>query len=132
MASVAAVFFWAMFGLVLYVYLGYPLLLAAVALPFRRKSPTSGTLPSLTVVIPVYNEEKNIPTLFERLNGVISRLNIDAEYIFVNDGSNDNSISLIKNLAAKNSGLKYIDVIEESKKKSAKPARHIGGIISPY
>ena len=30
------------------------------------------------------------------------------------------------------SGLKYIDVIEESKKKSAKPARHIGGIISPY
>lgn len=41
----------------------------------------------LSIIIPIYNEEENIPVLFERLNGVISQLKIEAEYIFINDGS---------------------------------------------
>jgi glycosyltransferase involved in cell wall biosynthesis len=63
----------------------------------------------LSVIIPIYNEEGNIPVLYERLNGVISKLNVDSEFIFVNDGSHDNSLALIKELAAKHSSVRYID-----------------------
>jgi dolichol-phosphate mannosyltransferase len=63
----------------------------------------------LSIIIPIYNEEENIPVLFERLNGVIFQLKIEAEYIFINDGSKDNSILMIKGLSEKNSIIKYID-----------------------
>lgn len=63
----------------------------------------------LSVIIPIYNEEGNIPALFERLNTVVSKMDVDPEFLFVNDGSRDNSIALIKALAAKNTFVKYID-----------------------
>jgi glycosyltransferase involved in cell wall biosynthesis len=63
----------------------------------------------LSVIIPIYNEEGNILPLFERLNKVISQLNIDTEYIFVNDGSKDKSIELIKKLSGENHSVCYID-----------------------
>lgn len=63
----------------------------------------------LSVIIPIYNEEGNIPALFERLNSVVSKMEVEKEFLFVNDGSSDNSIALIKALAAKNTFVKYID-----------------------
>jgi polyisoprenyl-phosphate glycosyltransferase len=63
----------------------------------------------LSVIIPIYNEEGNIPILYDRLNNVISSLVNDVEYIFINDGSKDKSLMLIKELAAKNPFVKYID-----------------------
>ncbi len=63
----------------------------------------------LSVIIPIYNEEGNIPALFERLSSVVSKMNVEPEFLFVNDGSRDNSIALIKALAAKNTIVKYID-----------------------
>lgn len=63
----------------------------------------------LSVIIPIYNEEGNIPALFERLNSVVSKMEVDKEFLFVNDGSRDNSIALIKTLASKNAFVKYID-----------------------
>ena len=63
----------------------------------------------LTIIIPIYNEEGNIPALFERLNSVVSKMDVEPEFLFINDGSRDNSIALIKALAAKNSFVKYID-----------------------
>jgi len=63
----------------------------------------------LSVIIPIYNEEGNIPVLFQRLNEVVSKLNVDTEYIFINDGSGDHSLLLIKQLASKYPFIKYID-----------------------
>ncbi len=63
----------------------------------------------LSVIIPIYNEEGNIPAIFERLNTVVSKMDVEPEFLFVNDGSRDNSIALIKALAAKNTFVKYID-----------------------
>jgi glycosyltransferase involved in cell wall biosynthesis len=62
----------------------------------------------LSVIIPIYDEEGNIPVLFQRLNEVIAKLNVDTEYLFINDGSGDNSLMLIKELAAKYPFVKYI------------------------
>jgi undecaprenyl-phosphate 4-deoxy-4-formamido-L-arabinose transferase len=56
---------------------------------------TAPNLP-LSVVIPVYNEELNLPTLFTRLYPVLDGLGRKYEIIFTNDGSHDRSIELLK------------------------------------
>jgi len=63
----------------------------------------------ISVIIPVYNEEKNIQNLYDRLSQVMQNLGVTYELIFVNDGSNDASIGLIKVLSKKYSTVKYID-----------------------
>ena len=63
----------------------------------------------LTVIIPIFNEEQNIPTLFNRLKDVVSNLGITHEFIFINDGSRDQSLKLIKELAVKDSNVRYIN-----------------------
>ena len=50
----------------------------------------------LSVVIPVFNEELNLPTLFQRLFPVLDGLGRKYEVIFTNDGSHDRSIELLK------------------------------------
>jgi dolichol-phosphate mannosyltransferase len=62
-----------------------------------------------SVIIPIYNEEENIQLLYDRLEEVMSSLGGTREYIFINDGSVDKSISLIKGLSAQNESVKYID-----------------------
>jgi undecaprenyl-phosphate 4-deoxy-4-formamido-L-arabinose transferase len=52
--------------------------------------------PKLSVVIPVYNEEAVLPTLFARLYPSLDALNVSYEIVFVNDGSKDRSIALLR------------------------------------
>ncbi len=49
----------------------------------------------LSVVIPVYNEQENLPLLFERTYAALDALHTPYEVIFTNDGSTDNSLSLL-------------------------------------
>jgi undecaprenyl-phosphate 4-deoxy-4-formamido-L-arabinose transferase len=52
--------------------------------------------PKLSVVIPVYNEEAVLPTLFARLYPSLDALNLAYEIVFVNDGSRDKSAALLR------------------------------------
>jgi undecaprenyl-phosphate 4-deoxy-4-formamido-L-arabinose transferase len=52
--------------------------------------------PKLSVVIPVYNEEAVLPTLFARLYPALDALQIHYEIVFVNDGSRDRSVALLR------------------------------------
>jgi undecaprenyl-phosphate 4-deoxy-4-formamido-L-arabinose transferase len=52
--------------------------------------------PKLSVVIPVYNEEQVLPTLFARLYPALDALGIAYECVFVNDGSKDRSVALLR------------------------------------
>jgi undecaprenyl-phosphate 4-deoxy-4-formamido-L-arabinose transferase len=54
------------------------------------------TSPQLSIVIPVYNEELNLPTLFARIYPVLDKLGRSYEILFTNDGSQDRSIELLK------------------------------------
>lgn len=63
----------------------------------------------LSIVIPIYNEQENIQLLYTRVKGVLDKMNVSYELIFINDGSKDLSLSLIENLAAKDERVKYID-----------------------
>jgi len=50
----------------------------------------------LSVVIPVYNEEENLPPLWAELRGVLETLGMTFEVVFVDDGSRDRSAELIR------------------------------------
>jgi undecaprenyl-phosphate 4-deoxy-4-formamido-L-arabinose transferase len=52
--------------------------------------------PALSIVIPVYNEALNLPTLFARLYPVLDQVGRSYEIIFTNDGSHDGSFALLK------------------------------------
>lgn len=54
--------------------------------------------PYISVVIPVYNEEKNLETLYSRLTGALDKLGKTYEIILTNDGSKDKSIEILKEL----------------------------------
>lgn len=57
--------------------------------------------PGLSVVVPLYNEEKNIEELYSRLTDVLKKTGKSYEMIFVNDGSRDNTYSKMKAISAK-------------------------------
>src|ERR1043166_5205730 len=50
----------------------------------------------LSVVIPVYNEEENLPPLWDELRGVLESLKLSFEVVFVDDGSRDVSAEIIR------------------------------------
>ena len=54
------------------------------------------TKPYLSVVIPVYNEQENLPALFLRLTATLDKYGKPFEILFTNDGSRDNSLELLK------------------------------------
>ena len=55
-------------------------------------------MPELSLVIPVYNEEENLPLLMEAICASLQPLNRDWEVIFVDDGSTDHSLDALKRL----------------------------------
>jgi undecaprenyl-phosphate 4-deoxy-4-formamido-L-arabinose transferase len=55
----------------------------------------SAMKPQLSVVIPIYNEEAGLASLFARLYPALDALNMPYEIVFVNDGSRDNSVSIL-------------------------------------
>jgi len=58
-------------------------------------------------IIPCYNEEEVLPTLYERLNKVSEELkNYECEFIFINDGSKDKTEEIITNLNKKDERVK--------------------------
>lgn len=61
----------------------------------------------LSIVIPAYNEERNIFVLYENLLEILKEYE-NYELIFVNDGSTDNTLREIKRIADKNKNVKYI------------------------
>ncbi len=62
----------------------------------------------LSVVIPAYNEEENIPILYERLKGVLEGLQREYEIIFVDDGSMDRTWERLKDIAERDKRVKLI------------------------
>lgn len=68
------------------------------------------TQPTLSICVPVYNEEENLPLLHEAIAKVFDANNIDGEILLVDDGSKDGSWKAIEALVAKDSrvrGLKF-------------------------
>jgi undecaprenyl-phosphate 4-deoxy-4-formamido-L-arabinose transferase len=65
--------------------------------------------PYLSVVIPVYNEEANLPELLERVTATLAPLGKPYEIVMVNDGSRDRSLPLLREAAARDPHLVVVD-----------------------
>jgi polyisoprenyl-phosphate glycosyltransferase len=61
----------------------------------------------ISVVIPCFNEEGNIPVLFEKITSQLAKYK-DYELIFVDDGSQDNTLTIIKQLATQSENTRYL------------------------
>lgn len=55
----------------------------------------------LSLVIPLFNEEAVLPLLVERLDAALARLDCAAEVVFVDDGSSDDTLALVRQIAAR-------------------------------
>jgi len=64
----------------------------------------------LSLIVPVYNEEKNLSLFFERSHKVLESLLIPFEIILINDGSEDESLTLIKSFSKNNDSIRFIDL----------------------
>jgi len=62
-----------------------------------------------SIVASVFNEEESVMMFYESLSETLVSLQISYEIIFVNDGSADNSLSILKNIAASDNTVKIID-----------------------
>jgi glycosyltransferase involved in cell wall biosynthesis len=62
----------------------------------------------LTVVIPVYNEEESLPELFASLEAALKPLDGDYEYVFVDDGSVDGTLGVLRELHEKSPRVKVV------------------------
>jgi len=67
----------------------------------------------ISIVVSVYNEEEVLRTFHENLEGTIVENGLDAEIVYVNDGSRDNSIHILRELKSKSPNL--VRVINFSK-----------------
>jgi glycosyltransferase involved in cell wall biosynthesis len=64
----------------------------------------------ISIITPIYNEEKNIPIFYSEVNKVTKDLSYDFEVIFVDDGSRDRSTEVVKNLKATKVGIKLLEL----------------------
>lgn len=60
------------------------------------------------MIVPCYNEEEALPYFYEEVCRVVGELNYETELLFVNDGSKDNTLSVIKGFAEKDERVKYL------------------------
>ena len=63
---------------------------------------------NLSVVVPVFNEEKNIKILYQELINVLTKLDLTFEIIFVDDGSTDKSLAILSELQENDSKIVVI------------------------
>lgn len=89
----------------------------------------------LTIIIPCYNEEKNILNVYTRLVEVLDKTNYDYSLLFVNDGSTDNTQKILEELYQKDERVKVIELSRNFGKESALTAGldyAEGDIVIPF
>lgn len=73
----------------------------------------------LSIIIPLFNEEKSLEELNEAIEKVVSKMDIDYEVIYIDDGSTDNSWNIITNLSETSFNLKGIKFLRNFGKSQA-------------
>ena len=77
----------------------------------------------VSLLIPAYNEEETIPLLYNELNKVIDKISgYEFEILFVNDGSSDNTLNILRDLRKRDSRVNYISFSRNFGKETAMAA----------
>ncbi|MGL5448987.1 MAG: glycosyltransferase family 2 protein [Lactococcus cremoris] len=73
----------------------------------------------LSIVVPVYNEEESIELFIKEVDDKTEKLPLDKTFYFVNDGSTDRTLMMIKELSEKRMDIKYISFSRNFGKEAA-------------
>ena len=74
----------------------------------------------ITIIIPAYNEEESLPYLYERMTKLVDTIeNYEFEILFVNDGSKDKTLEIIKDFRKKDKRFSYINLSRNFGKETA-------------
>lgn len=73
----------------------------------------------ISVVVPCYNEQKSILLFYEEINKISEGMEQEFEFIFVNDGSSDNTLECMKKLSEKDARVRYVSFSRNFGKEAA-------------
>lgn len=74
----------------------------------------------ISVVVPCFNEEEVLPLFYEKSSEAFNKIeNVEIEYVFVNDGSKDKTLDVIKELAQKDERIHYVSFSRNFGKEAA-------------
>ena len=73
----------------------------------------------LSIIVPCYNEQKALTIFFECTHKIITEIGCEYEFIFINDGSKDGTLSFLKQIAEKNANVYYISFSRNFGKEAA-------------
>ncbi|MBP7221675.1 MAG: glycosyltransferase family 2 protein [Sedimentibacter sp.] len=77
----------------------------------------------VSLLIPAYNEEDTIPLLYDELNKVLETIpGYEFEILFVNDGSSDNTLNILRNMQQRDTRINYISFSRNFGKETAMAA----------
>ena len=73
------------------------------------------------IIVPCYNEQEAIPYFYDEVNKISNNMkeNAEFEFLFINDGSKDNTLNVIRDLSKKDSRVKYISFSRNFGKEAA-------------
>ena len=65
----------------------------------------------ISVIVPCYNEEESLPIFYKEITKVIKEMgNVEFELLFINDGSKDNTLNILRSLSKKDKRVRYISL----------------------
>lgn len=73
----------------------------------------------LSLIIPCYNEQEALPLFYKEVTRVLEEMKEDYELVFVNDGSKDNTLNILKELASKDTHVTYLSFSKNFGKEAA-------------
>ncbi len=73
----------------------------------------------LSIIVPSYNEQESLPIFYKEITDVIQNMDTDYELLFINDGSKDRTLEILKSLADQDSHVKYFSFSRNFGKEAA-------------
>ena len=73
----------------------------------------------ISIVVPCYNEQEALPLFYDETLKVLAKMDVDYEILLVNDGSKDDTLKIMKDLANKNEKVIYVSFSRNFGKEAA-------------
>ena len=74
---------------------------------------------TISIIIPCFNEEESLPLFYAEMEKIKSQIDDNFEYIFVNDGSKDRTLAILRELNQKNNSVRYLSFSRNFGKEAA-------------
>lgn len=73
----------------------------------------------ISLIVPCYNEQDALPIFYEEVIKIIDKMQCEYEIIFVNDGSKDKTLEILKKFSKKNENVTYLSFSRNFGKEAA-------------